>query len=218
VSGPPLHASGRDADVFLLGEGRVLRRYRDGSDASDEAALMRYVAGHGYPAPAVLRVDGPDLEMELLDGPTMMHAVRSGDLDAAQAARMLADLHDRLHRLPGRHDRTEGIRVVHRDLHPENVLLVARGPVVIDWRNAGDGEPAVDVALSALILAQVAVDDADVRSATARAMLGAFAAAVGDDPVRRLDDAVAIRAADAKTTVDERARLATAASLVRTRR
>jgi aminoglycoside phosphotransferase (APT) family kinase protein len=35
---------------------------------------------------------------------------------------------------------------VHRDLHPLNVLITARGPVVIDWANASRGDPAFDVA------------------------------------------------------------------------
>ena len=35
-------------------------------------------------------------------------------------------------------------------------MMVSRGPVVIDWRNATDGAPDLDVALSAVILAQVA--------------------------------------------------------------
>ena len=49
----PLLASGRDADVFALGEHTVLRRYRDGSDATREAELMRYVAAQNYPVPTV---------------------------------------------------------------------------------------------------------------------------------------------------------------------
>lgn len=214
----PLLASGRDADVFLLGRDRVLRRYRDGSDASDEATLMRYVAGHGYPVPAVHRADGPDLVMERLDGPTLMDAVRSGDLGAVQGARVLADLHDRLHRLPARPGAPDGARVVHLDLHPENVMVAARGPVVIDWRNARDGDPELDVALTALILAQVAVDGTDIRSASTREMLGAFMASVGTDPVRRLGDATAIRRRDANTTAGERDRLAAATELVRSSR
>jgi len=32
-------------------------------------------------------------------------------------------------------------RIVHLDLHPENVMLTVSGPVVIDWRNATDGDP-----------------------------------------------------------------------------
>lgn len=131
---------------------------------------------------------------------------------------MLADLHDRLHRLPGRPGVAEGARVVHLDLHPENVMVPARGPVVIDWRNAGDGDPGLDVALTAVILAQVAVDDADARSVAAGGMLGVFLASVGTDPVRRLGDAAEIRRQDSNTTAGERDRLAAATALVRSSR
>lgn len=40
----------------------------------------------------------------------------------------------------------------HGDFHPANVLLAPRGPVVIDWENASAGDPAADVARSALLL------------------------------------------------------------------
>nr|WP_312870502.1 phosphotransferase [Streptomyces himalayensis] len=37
-----------------------------------------------------------------------------------------------------------GVRVLHLDLHPENVLLTQRGPVVIDWANSEEGHPDLD--------------------------------------------------------------------------
>ncbi len=217
VPAAPL-ASGRDADVYLLGDGRVLRRYREGGDVTAEAELMRYVGGLGYPVPAVHEAAGADLVLELLDGPTMLAAVAAGALDAHEAALTLADLHDRLHRLPGRPGHGEGARVIHLDLHPENVMLVSRGPVVIDWRNARDGDPDVDVALTALILAQLAVDDADDRSVVARQMLEVFVTSVGHDPGRRLAEAAAIRGNDANITPPERERLGAANALVRASR
>ena len=218
VDGAPLLASGRDADVYLLADGRVLRRCRAGGDVAAEAGLMRYVAGLGYPVPHVHRAAGPDLVMERLDGPTMLGAVQAGDLDVRRAARMLAELHDRLHVLPGRPGVPEGARVVHLDLHPENVMLASRGPVVIDWRNARDEHPELDVALTALILAQVAVDDADARSGALREMLEVFVASVRDDHVRKLDEAAAIRSRDPNTTPAEREQLAAATALVRSSR
>ena len=39
-----------------------------------------------------------------------------------------------------------GDRLLHRDLHPLNVLISRHGPVVIDWANASRGAPAFDVA------------------------------------------------------------------------
>jgi aminoglycoside phosphotransferase (APT) family kinase protein len=32
------------------------------------------------------------------------------------------------------------------DIHPDNVILTQRGPVVIDWTNAGAGAPGAEVA------------------------------------------------------------------------
>ena len=71
--------------------------------------------------------------------------------------RTLAELHRRLHAIPA----PDGIpshlgrgeRLVHFDLHPDNVLLTARGPVVIDWSNAARGDQADDVALTWVIVA-----------------------------------------------------------------
>ena len=50
----PLLASGRAADVFDLGDGTVLRRYRlDGFDCEYEARVMRHVADAGIRVPKV---------------------------------------------------------------------------------------------------------------------------------------------------------------------
>jgi tRNA A-37 threonylcarbamoyl transferase component Bud32 len=205
-------AVGRTADVFDLGDGRVLRRYRDGADATSEAELMRHVAHHGYPVPTVLEVAGPDLVMELLEGPTMVEAIAAGDLDVGRAGRMLGDLHDWLHRLPGR---TEGRQVLHLDLHPLNVMMLAPGPVVIDWGSAKEGDPALDVAMSALILAEVAASPGQALASVAAELLGVFVSAVRDHGVRRLDDAVGLRSQDPHLGTDERERLGDAAVLVR---
>src|SRR5215470_15143795 len=43
--------------------------------------------------------------------------------------------------------------VVHLDLHPLNVILASRGPVLIDWTNARRGASAADVAATWLVLA-----------------------------------------------------------------
>ena len=42
--------------------------------------------------------------------------------------------------------------ICHGDLHPENILLTAEEPVIIDWVDATQGSPLVDVARSALLL------------------------------------------------------------------
>jgi tRNA A-37 threonylcarbamoyl transferase component Bud32 len=210
-----LVGSGRDADVYSLGVDRVLRRYREGGDATREAELMAFVAGHGYPVPTIFDVDGADLVMERIDGPTMLGALGAGTLDVAQAASTLAQLQNRLHSLPGRTAALSGDRVIHLDFHPENVMVGSRGPVVIDWRNATDGAADLDVALSAVILAQVAVDDGDGRAALARDMLAAFLQQTEGDPIRLLDQAVARRRANRTMTPAELDLLVPAEAVIR---
>ena len=206
-------ASGRTADVFALGDGRVLRRYRQAWDVTREAAVMAYVGRHGFPVPAVHRAEGPDLVMERVDGPTMLTALAAGTLDAVSGMRMLADLHA----VPARPGTPDGQCVVHLDLHPDNVMLTAGGPVVVDWSNATDGPADLDLAVTALILAEVAVDPAQPYAALAGAGLPLFLEAAGGSPERGLDGAFAMRAANPTLSADEKSRLARAVSLVRNR-
>jgi aminoglycoside phosphotransferase (APT) family kinase protein len=69
---------------------------------------------------------------------------------------MLADLHDLLHEIPAPGWLPQlpdgGDRLVHLDLHPMNVMLSARGPVVIDWTNASRGEALTDTSLTYVLL------------------------------------------------------------------
>jgi tRNA A-37 threonylcarbamoyl transferase component Bud32 len=206
-------AAGREADVFALDDERVLRRYRDGGDATREAALMAYVRDQGYPVPAVHSADGPDIVMERLDGPTMAQALVAGTIRIAEGALMLADLLGRLHEIPGR---SGSGTVGHFDFHPENVLLTSRGPVVIDWRNGDDGPADLDTALCALILAQVAIGSIahEMRDQVGE-LLDLFLAAAPGDPLSRLDRAVEIRSAQWTLSADEVAALGTAAARVR---
>lgn len=186
----PLLAAGREADVYALDDRRVLRRYRRDADVTDEAAAMRHLAGHGYPVPAVYEAAGRDMVLERLDGPTMAQALLTAELGVDQAAAHLADLLRRLHDLPPWPGAPAGSAVVHLDLHPENVVMTARGPVVIDWCNARPGEPDLDTGLTALILAQVAVDPEHAWSAAAEGLLAAFLRVAPGAPTRLLDDVV----------------------------
>jgi tRNA A-37 threonylcarbamoyl transferase component Bud32 len=206
-------AAGREADVFALDDQRVLRRYRDGGDATREAALMAYLNDHGYPVPLVHSAGGPELVMERLDGPTMSQSLIDGTLSLADGAVMLADLLRRLHEVPGRSG-TETIG--HFDFHPENVLLTSRGPVVIDWRNGREGPADLDTALCALILAQVAIGSIphDMRVQAGK-LLDLFLAAAPGDPLSRLDEAVEIRGGQWTISADEVAALGTASAFVR---
>lgn len=206
-------AAGREADVYALDDARVLRRYRFAADVTGEADVMRYAAEHGFPVPRVYAAGGTDMVLERLAGPTMAQALLAGELSLADGAAMTADLLRRLHEVPAR---AGPGTIVHLDLHPENVLLTPRGPVVIDWRNGGDGDPDLDTALSALILAQVAIGSI-VHDLGARAgvLLDRFLALAPGDPLRRLDDAVALRRGQRTMSAGEIGMLPTAAARVR---
>ena len=148
-----LLASGRDADVFAFAPGLVLRRARSGRSIAHEARIMEYVGGQGYPVPRIeeVRAGGTEIVMERVEGPIMVDLMQR-PWKIAPCLRTLADLHDRLHEivapdwLAGMSD--DGDRVLHLDLHPLNVIMSARGPVVIDWPNARRGDPMCDVALT----------------------------------------------------------------------
>lgn len=202
-------ASGRDADVWALDDGRVLRRYRHGGDAGPEAAVMERVGAAGYPVPRVYAAEGTDMVLERLDGETMLDALVGGRFGLTAGADVLVDLHARLHAIPG--------RILHLDLHPANVMLTSRGSVVIDWRNAAEGPPDRDVAMTALIMAQVALWDDATLAAAARAMLDAFQERAEPPAHAELLHVVGMRRRNPTMTPAELAALDDAAALVRTR-
>ncbi|WP_040494274.1 phosphotransferase [Ilumatobacter nonamiensis] len=152
----PLIASGRAADVFDLGDGTVLRRYRDGHhDVDLEARIMGLVAEHGYPVPTVHSVDGNDIVMDRIEGPTMMESLAASPWKMVPHARLLARLQRRLAQieapdwlLADTADRSHAHSVLHLDMHPMNVIMSPNGPVVIDWTNAAGGPAGFDAAIT----------------------------------------------------------------------
>ncbi|MFI6853240.1 phosphotransferase [Streptomyces sp. NPDC050416] len=189
--------SGRRADVYALEEGWVLRREREGGgDAAGEGAVMEHVHAHGYPVPRV-RPSGSrtDLVMERLSGPTMLQACLAGTLDVTEAGSVLARLLRHLHAIPALRSTDPADRVLHLDLHPENVILTPDGPRVIDWSNTEEGDPALDWAASAVILAQAAVGG-DHLSSPARIMLTALLADASPLTRPALTEALRRRSAD----------------------
>jgi Ser/Thr protein kinase RdoA (MazF antagonist) len=157
-------ASGRAADVYDLGDGSVLRRYRTDHDVGAEARLMRWLWSRGVPVPAVSRAEGRDLVMEHVAGPTMLEDLQRRPWRLALHARTLARLQRRLATidapgwLPPDDLLEDGPSVLHLDLHPMNVLLGPQGPVVIDWTNARRGPAGVDAATTHLLMACAEVD------------------------------------------------------------
>lgn len=157
----PVVATGRDASVHALGDDRVLRRTPSPDrDLRPEAKVMEHARAHGYPVPQVFRVGPGELVLERIEGPTMLEAIEARVWQVDRHARMLADLHTRLHALsppddlaPHPEAALAGDAIVHQDLHPGNVLLSPSGPVVIDWTNARRADPDADVALTWLLMA-----------------------------------------------------------------
>ena len=153
-----LIASGRDSEIFDYGPGLVLRRSRERRSLGREAKVMRFLSERGYPAPRVgeLSADGADLVMERIDGPTMLEVMMRQPWTVRRHAKTLAGLHERLHRLRAPEWLAPfgeaGDRLIHLDLHPLNVILSPRGPVLIDWTNAARGTEATDVAATWLLM------------------------------------------------------------------
>ena len=207
-------AAGRDADVYALDDSWVLRRYRNGHPVRDEADFMRWVARFDYPVPAVRDVEGADMVIQRLDGPTLADAALAGDLSATEVGEIHADLHRRLQAIPAPSG-APGLVVVHGDLHPLNVIATAAGPVVIDWRNAEEGTPSFDVAVTAIIFAQVALDPsfADLSPLLREALAAYLANSI--DPTPGLEPALAVRARNVTLTPEERALLPAQAALIR---
>ena len=207
-------AFGRDADIYSIDDEWVLRRYRDGHPVRDEADFMRHVARYGYPVPAVRDIEGPDMVVQRLEGPTLGDAAIAGDLSATEIGLIHADLHRRLQAIPAPSG-TPGRVVVHGDLHPLNVMATADGPVVIDWRNAEEGTAEFDVAMTAIIFAQVALDPAYenltelLRDALATYLANSI------DPTPGLPDALERRGNNRTLTPAERALLPAQEALIR---
>lgn len=223
VTPGPLLGAGRSADVYALGQGRVLRRYRVPIDVAAEARLMRYLFASGYPVPEVYDADGQDMVMERLDGPDMLADLGRRPWLIPRHARTLADLHDRLHHIsapvglpelvsPGGTVSGGGSAVLHLDLHPANVMLTKRGPVVIDWVDAHAGPPGADVAIAYLIMSTADTDLLPPRLRPVIRLLRAefcrrFVTAAADSPWPHLADAARLRLANVNTRPSEAARL-----------
>ena len=120
------------------------------------------------------RVDGPSMQTSVLAGD--LTVAGAADLLAEIHQRILAcppppDMPRASARLAAKIDavtiistdeRQEGRRLVaslpagnrllHGDLHPNNVILAPSGPVIIDWFDAAVGHPAFDIARSKLLM------------------------------------------------------------------
>lgn len=170
-------ARGRDAVLIDLGNDRLLKRFRSPRSVEAEAAAMAFVRAAGYPAPRVFETRPPDeIVIERIAGPTMLEDLGDHPWRFERHARVLADLHRRLHDiqappdLPALYGEPDGepAVVLHQDLHPGNVLLPPDGPVVIDWTTASRGPAGADIADAWLVLAAGKPEGGIVMQAVAR--------------------------------------------------
>lgn len=180
---------------------------------------MEYVRSQGYPVPAVEEVsdDGLEMVMERIEGADMVATMSKRPWTIPQQGSVLADLHHRLHDLTapdwlrdavvGRGD-----RLLHLDLHPLNVMMSPRGPVVIDWTGASRGDPAVDVALAWVLMAAGEVSTGrfigTILGVARSALVKSFLRSVDVDVVTKsLSDVVAWKTLDPHMSVSEQARM-----------
>jgi len=127
------------------------------------------------------RLHGPSMVQLVLEQSALADpmAARLAELHAAMHAHDAAglpDAHDRLRhaiddagRILGSATRDAALRrlaslgrghsILHGDLHPGNVVMSDRGPIVIDWLTATAGPPAADVARTIMLLTDTVLGD-----------------------------------------------------------
>jgi hypothetical protein len=126
-----------------------------------------------------------------LDGPTLLQLTRSGAMTFGQAGAILASVCLSVHKMPPppdiislrdsmdgpllgivpKHIATgilalierlrPGDGLCHGDLHPDNVIMTADGPRLIDWIGAVRAPAAFDLAISHILLTELAPEVAD---------------------------------------------------------
>jgi aminoglycoside phosphotransferase (APT) family kinase protein len=101
--------------------------------------------------------------------------------------------------------------LLHRDLHPQNVILTADGPRIIDWEGAARGPAVADVAMTWVIVGFSSVPPTGLSAVAVRTVQAlftrSFLAAAG--PVDRdwLAAAIRLRLDDPHLLPPERVRL-----------
>jgi uncharacterized protein (TIGR02172 family) len=186
--GAPI-AVGLTAEIFAWHDGQVLKLFKSGrsrSTVEHEANLTRIAYAAGLPTPAVGEIveidDRYGLELERVEGISMLQAIIQHSWKFTHYAHMLAELQAEMHqrqvaglssqkeRLVGKitdaavlpeavrqaalaklDSLPEDDKLCHGDFHPGNILLTVDGPVIIDWIDATQGSPLLDVARSNLL-------------------------------------------------------------------
>jgi aminoglycoside phosphotransferase (APT) family kinase protein len=178
---------------------------------------MRVARAARYPAPEVYAAEGPDIVMERVHGRSLIaDMVRRPWMIRAHAA-TLVELHHRLHVIDAPiafpTPVGAGTALLHLDLQPENVMLTADGPVVLDWEWAARGPAPADLAHTVLQL-----DTSEVPGSRSRRMAASVGRHVftrrfielagGRPPLEaHLDGVATYRLAERDLTVGERRRI-----------
>jgi len=230
-----LLGSGRNADAYDIGDGRVLRRYRDGRDTravTREARVMTHARACGVPVPEVFDVSGADIVMERAVGPTMLDVLARRPWTLRAHARELARLHDLVHQVPASGLAWLALRspfgavpgdghvLLHTDLHPQNVILTRTGPVIIDWEGASFGPAIADIALTWVVVGYSEIPPAPrIQTVVMRTFQSAFtrsfARAAGPLDESWRHTAIRLRLADPNLLPTEAVRLERMAAAAR---
>ncbi len=136
-----VHIDGRPGVIFERVEGPALLGYTTAQpwkifwSAQTMAELhARMHACH----PAGLPAQRERLQQKIREARPLPEALKQAALDA-------------LAQLP------EDTALCHGDLHPDNIVVSARGPIILDWVDATCGHPLADVARTALLMQHGAV-------------------------------------------------------------
>ena len=147
---------GSEWELRHYGPEHVVRTSTRGLDLSREAEALVAVNAAGFPVPRfVEQLEPSSIVMERLDGPTMLEDLTSRPWTLSKHAKNLARLHRALGAVaaPSHWERvSEGESVVHLDLHPGNIKISSRGPVVLNWSRSARGSSAFDAAVTYVIL------------------------------------------------------------------
>jgi tRNA A-37 threonylcarbamoyl transferase component Bud32 len=210
---------GRTADVYLLDDTHVVRRLHSRDGTFPNLEVLRYLGDVGFPTARLVDVDGPDIVMERLHGPTLLQALDAEEISLPDGAQVVLDLHAQLHAVAPPPEAlasgaaAEGDSILHLDLHPANIMMTPDGPYLLDWDSAAYGPAGVDLATTALVFAEVAADDNDYARA-AHALLRAFVHKVGAGIGEHLDAAVTARLGNPCLDPDEVALIPDARAVV----
>jgi aminoglycoside phosphotransferase (APT) family kinase protein len=189
VNQEQLIAKGRTAEVYSWQGDHVLKLFYDWCPEAwikREADISRRVSESSLPTPKFIGLATLDhrqgIIYERVYGPSMLRVISSKPWLLKGQARLLAELHSKIHeqggeglpqvrawlvesiaqtpRLPAELKKKalaalgqlpDGNALCHFDFHPDQVLITAKGPVIIDWMSAFQGDPLADVARTSVL-------------------------------------------------------------------